>query len=236
VNLLVEHRLNGRNAMPTSLKPLVSPKRPPFSGRARFAVTCVLLFQAGFVCSRLTLRQFGNLLDPEGPDLQAVTLHIEPAKTSSSMLVDVRAEAVAMLRVAGLTRIPVFAGVNPSNLSRGVAWISSTTRPGEPGSVAIAGDKDTYFHLLKDVVAGDSIELSTAANVMSYMVNGIAIVPPEETRVLQDGGSRSILLVTGYPFDFIGDPPMWLIVHGMLVSPNPLGVRVLANWSKKVPL
>ena len=218
--------------MPTSSRALVYRKRSPLLAGTRFAIICLLVFQAGFACSRLTLRRLGNALPREGAGSQARIVPIEPVNAWPT-IVDVRAETVAMLRVAGLNPIPVFAGVNLSNLQHGVAWISSTTRPGELGSVAIAGDKDTYFHLLKDVVAGDSIELFTAANVMSYMVDGIAIVPRDEPGALQDRGSSSILLVTGYPFDFAGDPPMWLIVHGMLVSPDLLGVRALAaNWSR----
>jgi sortase A len=142
-----------------------------------------------------------------------------------------------VLRVANSNPIPVFAGVNPSNLNRGAAWIPGTARPGDLGGVAIAGDNERYFHGLRDVIVGDSIELFTNTTARSYVVDGIAIIQRGDIGILQDRGSPSITLVTGYPVDFVGDAPMWLTVHGTLTSPDTFGIRVLAmNRTQRVPL
>jgi LPXTG-site transpeptidase (sortase) family protein len=211
-------------------------KKPPLLGRLPFIAIGVLLFQAGFACSRWTLGQLGTALSREVPISVAAKLEIQAADASSRVL-EVRSEALATVPVADLDPIAVFAGVNPWNLSRGVAWTSGTARPGELGCVAIVGDKERYFHALKDVVVGDLVQLFTTTAVKLYAVDGIAIVPRSDIGILQDHGASSIALVAGYPFDLAGDAPMWFIVPGMVSSPDTLGVPVrAANRSKRFPL
>jgi sortase A len=113
-------------------------------------------------------------------------------------------------------RVPVFDGTDDLTLNRGVGWIDGTARPGESGNIGIAGHRDGFFRGLKDIAAGDAIELTTSEERATYVVDEIQIVSPERVDVLQPRGSPSLTLVTCYPFYFIGDAPQRFIVHATL--------------------
>ena len=124
---------------------------------------------------------------------------------------------LAVLRVDKFNiRVPVFEGTDDLTLNRGVGWISGTARPGERGNIGIAGHRDGFFRVLKDVAAGDAIELSTAVGTAVYTVDEIQIVNPENVGVLRQRGAPSLTLATCYPFYFIGDAPKRFIVHAAL--------------------
>jgi sortase A len=113
-------------------------------------------------------------------------------------------------------RVPVFDGTDDLVLNRGVGWIVGTAKPGEGGNIGIAGHRDGFFRGLKDVVAGDAVDLTTLKEQATYIVDQIEIVSPESVEVLQPRGSPSLTLVTCYPFYFIGDAPQRFIVHATL--------------------
>jgi sortase A len=122
-------------------------------------------------------------------------------------------------------RVPVFDGTDDLTLNRGVGWIDGTARRGEPGNIGIAGHRDGFFRGLKDIAAGDAIELTTLEERATYVVDEIEIVSPERVEVLHPRGSPSLTLVTCYRFYFIGDAPQRFIVHATLqrtVATTPL--------------
>jgi sortase A len=122
-------------------------------------------------------------------------------------------------------RVPVFDGTDEPVLNRGAGWIAGTGRPGDAGNIGIAGHRDGFFRALKDIAAGDAIELTTLEERAMYVVDRIEIVSPERVDVLQPRASPSITLVTCYPFYFIGDAPERFIVHATLD-------RTVANKTK----
>jgi len=110
-------------------------------------------------------------------------------------------------------RVPVFEGTDDLILNRGLGWIVGTARPGEAGNIGIAGHRDGFFRGLKDIVAGDTMELETPEQRATYIVDKIQIVTPEQVEVLRPRAAPAITLVTCYPFYFIGDAPQRFIVH-----------------------
>jgi sortase A len=120
--------------------------------------------------------------------------------------------AINRLRI----RVPVFEGTDDLVLNRGLGWIVGTARPGDTGNIGIAGHRDGFFRGLKDIVAGDTMELQTIAGRSTYVVDQIRIVTPEQVEVLQPRGAPAVTLVTCYPFYFIGDAPQRFIVHATL--------------------
>jgi sortase A len=96
---------------------------------------------------------------------------------------------------------------------RGGRTYPDTALPGEPGNIAIAGHRDGFFRSLKDVRAGDVIELSDAGRPSAYVVEGTWIVQPDDVSVLDPTTAPSITLVTCYPFYFVGSAPQRFIVR-----------------------
>jgi sortase A len=124
---------------------------------------------------------------------------------------------LAVLSISKLRiRVPVFEGTSDLTLNRGVGWITGTARPGETGNIGIAGHRDGFFRSLRDIVVGDTVELTTLQETGRYVVDEIEIVTPERVEVLQPRGSPSLTLVTCYPFYFVGDAPQRFIVHAAL--------------------
>ncbi len=115
-------------------------------------------------------------------------------------------------------RAPVFEGTDDLVLNRGVGWIAGTAKPGETGNgnIGIAGHRDGFFRGLKDIAAGDTLELSTLGIVSLYATDSVEIVNPDNVGVLRPRGIPSLTLVTCYPFYFVGNAPQRFIVHATL--------------------
>lgn len=121
---------------------------------------------------------------------------------------------VAVLRIPRLKiAVPVLEGIDDELLDRGVGHIPETASPGEAGNIAIAGHRDGFFRSLKDVRAGDTIQLSTRKGEESYVVEQTWIVQPEDVSVLEPTTAPSMTLVTCYPFYYVGSAPQRFIVR-----------------------
>ncbi len=130
--------------------------------------------------------------------------------------------AIAVLHIPRIAlEVPVFEGTDELTLNRGVGHILGTTHPGEEGNVGISGHRDGFFRGLKDLRMGDSIVLTTPDGSLTYVVDNIEIVNPQEVRVLRDREAPTITLTTCYPFYFIGNAPQRYIVQGYLQAQTP---------------
>ena len=174
--------------------------------------------------SRDALRDFQKIqADPErrppGADEPAdFTLWSEKRvrEYQSSTLIK-QESPIAALRIAKLNvRVPVFQNTDELSLNRGVGWIGGTARPGESGNVGIAGHRDGFFRALKDIAAGDLIELALISGSAVYAVDQIEIVEPDNVGVLRQRKQPSLTLVTCFPFYFVGSAPRRFIVHAVL--------------------
>lgn len=127
-----------------------------------------------------------------------------------------RVDARAPLAVMSIDRlaiqVPVYDGADDVNLNRGAARIAGTARIDEPGNIGIAGHRDGFFRALKDIALGDRIELLTSEGEITYTVSAIDIVDPANVSVLEPTSSRTVTLVTCYPFYFVGSAPKRFIV------------------------
>lgn len=132
---------------------------------------------------------------------------------------------LAVLRIEKVKlEVPVLDGTDELSLTRGVGHIAGTVRPGEEGKVGIAGHRDGFFRVLKDVAPGDLIELQTASRTDTYRVSRIVIVHPDDVSVLQPSGQRSLALVTCYPFYFVGSAPERYIVEAAIANADGTAV------------
>jgi len=113
---------------------------------------------------------------------------------------------------------PVLPGTDDGTLDRGVGHIEDTASPGTDGNAGLAGHRDGFFRGLKDIVAGDVIELETLQGNESYRVERVWVVDPDDVSVLDPTSTRALTLVTCYPFYFVGSAPRRFIVRAVLAG------------------
>jgi|SRR5215470_8556990 len=120
---------------------------------------------------------------------------------------------MAVLRIPSLNlQAPVFDGTDELTLNRGVGRIEGTAGIGQPGNLGIAGHRDGFFRVLKDIQKGDVILLDEGGKTEEYVVKQAQVVNPEDTYVLAPTIVPTLTLVTCFPFYFVGSAPQRFIV------------------------
>lgn len=97
----------------------------------------------------------------------------------------------------------VLEGATPRTLAFGPARLLAGARFGEPGNLAIAGHRTSWFRELERVEVGDGIELEWfdakgAVHRKSYSAGSIRIVDAADLQLTSSGDE--LTLVTCYPF------------------------------------
>ena len=115
-------------------------------------------------------------------------------------------------------KVPIYNGTDEINLNRGAGRIKGTAWIDSPGNMGIAGHRDGFFRVLKDIELGDSIDMLTHQGKSEFVVSSITIVDPTDVSVLAPTDDSTITLVTCYPFYFVGHAPKRYIVKGELIS------------------
>ena len=124
--------------------------------------------------------------------------------------------AIAVLKVPRIgLDVPVFEGTSDASLDRGAGHIEGTPYPDAVGNVGIAGHRDGFFRVLKNVAVGDAMEMETRTRTYRYVVDSLALVGPDDTWVLDDAPTRQISLVTCFPFYYQGSAPRRYIVRAV---------------------
>jgi sortase A len=169
--------------------------------------------------------------------LQAAELHVasEPDKSLwsreriAAWLSAVKEPAPPPLAIMRIPKIhleaPVLEGADDAVLNRGLGHIDETAMPGADGNSGIAGHRDGFFRGLKDIELGDDIELETLRAIETYRIERTWIVDPEDVTVLDPTPTRSLTLVTCYPFYFVGSAPKRFIVRAVLANSEPVHTR-----------
>lgn len=120
---------------------------------------------------------------------------------------------VAILAVPALElQVPVYAHSTELSLNRGAALIDGMAMPDSGGNLGIAGHRDGFFRVLKDIRSGDLIEVRTRLQLHRYRVTSIRIVDVGDVRLLADTEDPSVTLVTCYPFYYVGAAPQRFVV------------------------
>jgi len=136
----------------------------------------------------------------------------------ASLAIDMNAPQ-ALLRIPTLAlQVPVLDGIDELTLNRAVGRIPGTARPGGLGNIGIAGHRDGFFRVLKDISVGDEIQLVTWRERFLYQVTDIDVVEKNDVHVLTGSDDSMITLVTCYPFYFVGHAPRRYIVKASLAG------------------
>ncbi|HEY0785064.1 MAG TPA: class D sortase [Acidobacteriaceae bacterium] len=107
------------------------------------------------------------------------------------------------------------------SLQHGVGHIPLTAMPGGLGTVGLAGHRDTFLRPLRRITPGMQVRLSGPGGVYRYLVDTTQIVLPEAVEVLETADQPALVIVTCYPFDYVGAAPKRFIVHAHLLSVLP---------------
>ena len=125
---------------------------------------------------------------------------------------------LAILRIPDLgLEVPVYATSSDLHLNRGAGLIEGMGLPDKGGNLGIAGHRDGFFRVLKDVAPGQKIEIETKNRLHVFRVVSTEVVDPTDLRPLADTADPTITLVTCYPFYFLGHAPQRFIVRGTYV-------------------
>ena len=109
-------------------------------------------------------------------------------------------------------------GTDARTLGRAVGHIPSTALPGRPGNCALAGHRDTFLRGLGGVRVNDVIRIVTLERTYTYQVEWSVVVEPQRVQVLDSTATRSLTLVTCYPFAFVGHAPQRFVVRARQVE------------------
>ena len=120
------------------------------------------------------------------------------------------------IRKIGLA-VMILEGTDNYALRRAVGHIPDTPLPGQPGNVAIAGHRDTFFRGLRKIAKNDEITLTTWSGSFRYVVDFSEVVEPSDTEVLDPSSEAILTLVTCYPFYYVGPAPKRFIVRAHMI-------------------
>lgn len=123
-------------------------------------------------------------------------------------------------------RAIVVQGEAPKVLRRAVGHFLESALPGEPGNVALAGHRDSFFRPLRNIQLGEAITIKMVDGEFEYQVESTEVVMPSDVQVLHQSAGRILTLVTCFPFYYVGTAPKRFIVRarqiGQLPKQSPL--------------
>ena len=96
--------------------------------------------------------------------------------------------------------------------------LPGTPEPGQPGNMAIAGHRDTFFRPLRGIKPEDEINFDTGGQIFHYRVASTQVVDPHDLAVLKSHHKNELTLITCYPFSYIGPAPKRFIVHADMIG------------------
>jgi len=216
--------------IPRRIRPAYDTNLTLFLRRSRYfclVVGVLALSYVGFVLVDATLyqayqsRRFQRAPANSGVSIGAAEIHATPLPPPKVRTLRVPVEGTPLgridIRSVSLSAI-ILEGTANSTLRRAAGHVPGTPLPGQPGNVAIAGHRDTFFRTLRDIHTGDEITLTTLDGSYSYRVSSARVVDPEDTAVLDDSEESVLTLVTCYPFYFVGPAPKRFIVRAQWIA------------------
>ena len=110
-------------------------------------------------------------------------------------------------------------GANSYELSYGLGRVDgSASLHDKKQKIIIAGHRDSFFKKLKYIKKNDQIILEHIEGKSIYKVDDIAIVSPLDSNYITDKKRNTLILITCFPFNFIGDAPKRFIVECSLIK------------------
>lgn len=112
----------------------------------------------------------------------------------------------------------VLAGSSGQALAFGPGHIEGTPEAGDPGTAVYAAHRDTHFAFLKDLVAGDRVDVTRAdGSIRRFRVTHAAVVPWDASGLDVSAAGHHLVLATCWPFEARTPGPLRYLVHARLV-------------------
>jgi sortase A len=124
---------------------------------------------------------------------------------------------------AGISAL-VVEGAWDKELEVAVGRVVGTARFGEKGTVALAGHRDRHFRGLGKVQDGDTVTVTTPKATFAYVIDSTLVTKPEEVR-LNTSATHGLMLITCYPFGYLGHAPKRFLVFGHQLDSEDTAVR-----------
>jgi sortase A len=119
----------------------------------------------------------------------------------------------------GAVELIVLAGSSGRTLAFGPGHMSTSVLPGETGNSIIAGHRDTHFHFLQDLQAGESLLFDMPSGQSHlFRVTSIDVVDSRRGSIVLDTELPMLSLVTCYPFSStaVGGPMRYVVSAEMI--------------------
>jgi sortase A len=163
-------------------------------------------------------KRLNQAMKPSAEASAGVPMQVLPVRLSATAEVQhvkvASGSAIGRIEISRIGIDVIIAeGTDGKTLRHGVGHLKGTALPGEPGNVAIAGHRDTFFRALRNVRQDDEITLTTLDGSYHYRVDWTKVVGDDATEVLSDSDEATLTLVTCYPFYFVGPAPSRFIVR-----------------------
>jgi sortase A len=96
--------------------------------------------------------------------------------------------------------------------------LRSTPLPWQEGNSVVAAHRDTFFRPLQHVRTGDYLLLVTAHGTLEYQVSRLRVVAADDWWVVHAADDTDLMLITCYPFNFVGPAPRRFIVQAQRLA------------------
>jgi sortase A len=155
--------------------------------------------------------------------------HVFEVQRSSAVATDASALPPSTMEpsngLIGLLEIPalgfseiVMHGDDDDTLTLAIGHLPDTPLPWQQGNSALAGHRDGRFRPLKDIRIGDRITIATQQGTLHYVLRETKIVAPDDLSVLAPTATRTLTLITCYPFTYVGRAPKRFILKADAVA------------------
>ena len=126
---------------------------------------------------------------------------------------------VGMMQIASFDKLlPIRVGTSDAILTKGVGIDDDTSMIGDVGNSVLYGHREEIFWNLKHVEVGELITIETLDNTLTYEIQDIQIVDPDDDWIYESSDSSMITLVTCYPFVYMGPTPERYVVKASLIE------------------
>jgi sortase A len=130
---------------------------------------------------------------------------------------DTRPAAVLIVPRLGIRQF-VLEGSSGRNLAFGPVFLDGTL---DGADRVISGHRDTHFRFLRELRAGDRLQLTGRAASRWFEVRSLEVVDSRDRELVIEPGVERLSLVTCYPFDDpVAGGPLRYVVTAAPVSPR----------------
>ncbi len=125
---------------------------------------------------------------------------------------ELTARAILTMHLKKEVSVAVYDGTSDEALSMGAGRSEGMAEPNTVGRCVLHGHRDSAFAPLEHIAVGDALTLETASEKLRYIVSDIYVTSPTDPKIYAQSDHVQLVLVTCYPFSFVGPAPERYVV------------------------